>query len=59
MEFKVQDLEDEETLKDTVAVALKQIEEKQYATQLVARGIPKERIRSYGIAFCGKQALIG
>ena len=59
LEFKVQDEEDEETLKDTVAEALKQIEERQYAAQLEARGIPKERIRSYGIAFCGKEVLIG
>ena len=59
LEFKVQDEEDEETLKDTVAAALKQIEEKQYAAQLIERGIPKERIKSYGFAFCGKEVLIG
>lgn len=59
LEFKVHDPEDEETLKDTAAAALKQIENKQYAAQLIARGIPKERIRSYGFAFQGKQVLIG
>ncbi|MDO5551214.1 MAG: PD-(D/E)XK nuclease domain-containing protein, partial [Lachnospiraceae bacterium] len=59
LEFKVHDPEDEETLKDTAAAALKQIENKQYAAQLIARGIPKERIRSYGFAFRGKQVLIG
>ena len=59
LEFKVYDEEDEESLKETVAAALKQIEEKQYAAQLEARGIPKERIRSYGIAFQGKKVLIG
>jgi len=59
LEFKVHDSVDEESLKETVVAALKQIEEKQYAAQLVERGIPKERIRKYGIAFQGKQILIG
>ena len=59
LEFKVYDSEDEETLKDTVKDALRQIEEKQYAAQLEARGIPREHIRSYGFAFQGKKVLIG
>lgn len=59
MEFKVKDPEDEENLKDTVAAALKQIEERQYAAQLISRGIEKERIRCYGFAFQGKRVLIG
>ncbi|MCI7131323.1 AAA family ATPase [Frisingicoccus sp.] len=58
-EFKVHDPEDEATLKETVQSALVQIEEKQYAAQLIARGIPKEHIRSYGFAFEGKKVLIG
>ena len=49
----------EADLKATVKSALVQIEEKQYAAQLIARGIPKERIRSYGFAFEGKKVLIG
>lgn len=59
LEFKVHDEEDEETLKDTVAAALEQIEKRQYAAQLIARGILKERICSYGFAFQGKKVLIG
>lgn len=59
LEFKVYDPDEEETLKDTVQDALKQIEKKQYAAQLVSRGIPKEHIRSYGFAFQGKRVLIG
>ena len=36
-----------------------QIEEKEYDTELLARGIKKERIRHYGFAFRGKKVLIG
>ena len=59
LEFKVYDPDDEATLKDTVQSAHRQIEEKQYAEQLLARGVPRERIRSYGFAFQGKKVLIG
>ena len=59
LEFKVHDPEEEETLADTVAAALRQIEEKAYDTELTARGIPGERIRHYGFAFAGKTVLIG
>ena len=59
LEFKVRDPEDETTLKETVEEAHRQIEKKQYAAQLTARGIPEERIRSYGFAFEGKKVLIG
>ena len=59
LEFKVHDSEEEETLADTVAAALRQIEEKAYDTELTARGISRERIRHYGFAFAGKTVLIG
>ena len=59
LEFKVYDEDDEENLKETVQSALAQIEEKQYAAQLIARGVPQERIRCYGFAFEGKKVLIG
>ena len=59
LEFKVHDTEEEQSLQDTVASVLAQIEEKQYETVLIAKGIPKERIRKYGFAFDGKKVLIG
>ena len=59
LEFKVRDSEDEETLKDTVDAALAQIDEKQYAAGLIARGIARDHIHCYGFAFEGKKVLIG
>ncbi len=59
IEFKVFNARRDSTLADTVQSALSQIEEKQYAQALVAKGIPEERIRKYGFAFEGKEVLIG
>lgn len=59
LEFKVFNPKREKDLEDTVKAALAQIEKKQYAAGLIARGIPKEQIRCYGFAFDGKQVLIG
>ena len=58
MEFKVFDGSDETGLKDTAANAIKQIEEKKYDTDLLARGVPAEHILKYGFAFRGRECLI-
>ena len=58
IEFKVQH-SSEKNLADTVQKALEQIEERNYQSTLLSRGIPEERIRKYGFAFCGKKVLIG
>ena len=59
LEFKIHDPDEEKTLEDTVKQALRQIEEKQYSAQLIARGIPENKIRSYGFSFQGKKVQIG
>lgn len=59
LEFKVINPAKENSLTETLQAALSQIEEKQYAVQLAARGIPAERIHSYGFAFEGKRVVIG
>ena len=58
-EFKVIDKDEENKLEDTVAAALKQIEEKKYEQILLDKGIKKEKIRKYGFAFEGSRVLIG
>ena len=59
LEFKVHDPEDEKDLKETVEAALKQIEEKEYVSSLIAKGIAEGNIHKYGFAFEGKKVLIG
>lgn len=58
LEFKVQDADEEKDLQDTAKRALEQIEQRRYEEMLVEKGVPKERIRKYGFAFCGKKVLI-
>ena len=59
IEFKVHEPDEEETLQDTVRVALDQITEKNYDADLLSQGISADRIRHYGFAFEGKRVLIG
>jgi hypothetical protein len=59
LEFKVFDPRREETLEDTVARAREQIEERGYADGIAERGIVPERIHPFGIAFRGKDVLVG
>ena len=60
IEFKVYDkkYDGEDNLEDTAANALAQINEKQYAADLSAQGIPEDKILKYGFAFQGKECLI-
>lgn len=58
MEFKVYDAKKENSLSQTADNALYQIEEKGYERDLLAAGIPRERIYRLGFAFEGKDVLI-
>lgn len=57
LEFKVKESK-ERGLSDTASAALRQIEERDYASSLLAKGFCRERIRKYGFAFYGKTVLI-
>jgi hypothetical protein len=56
IEFKTVDKEDNETLDTAAAAALEQIEEKQYETELIERGI--ENIKKLAIVFSGKDVYV-
>ena len=58
IEFKVINPRKESSLEETVAAALKQIEEKNYDAELIKRGVKEENIHHYGFAFKGKEVLI-
>ena len=57
IELKAEKNGTEESLKQLSETALKQIQEKQYDTELRAAGV--EVIYKYGVAFCGKRVEIG
>ncbi len=59
IEFKVIDADEEKSLEETVQNALKQIVQRDYDAELIARGIAGDKIRHYGFAFRGKEVLIG
>lgn len=59
IEFKVLSQRREKDLEECVANALKQIEDNNYAAELIEKGFPRERIRKYGFAFEGQRVLIG
>ncbi|MGN0320621.1 MAG: PD-(D/E)XK nuclease domain-containing protein [Lachnospira sp.] len=58
IEFKVLDKKKDKDFSDCAKRALMQIEEKQYADQLVASGVDENRIKKYGFAFEGKNVYI-
>ena len=58
MEFKVFSKAKDQTLEKAAENALQQIDKMKYDTELIARGIPKARIRHYGFAFDGQTVLI-
>ena len=58
MEFKVQDRKKETDLEQTAMNALQQIVDKNYEADLLAAGVPEERIYKLGFAFAGKDVLV-
>lgn len=58
MEFKVQDRKKETDLEQTAKNALQQIVDKNYEADLLAAGVPAERIYKLGFAFAGKDVFV-
>ena len=56
IEFKIAEKETGESLEKAADLALKQIHDKGYVTEMHARGI--KNVLVYGIAFLGKQILV-
>jgi hypothetical protein len=56
IEFKAVDKEDNETVETASEAALKQIEDKKYETELIARGI--ENIKKLAVVFSGKDVYV-
>ena len=56
IEFKAAEAEDGETIESAAESALKQIEDKQYETELIERGIT--HIKKLAIVFSGKEVLV-
>lgn len=59
IEFKVRKPKQEQSIEETLANALAQIDDKEYEALLIAKGIPPQKIRKYGFAFEGRNVLIG
>ncbi len=57
-EFKVKRPMSEKTLEESAQMALKQINDRCYEADLIALGLPIERIHKYGFAFEGKRVLV-
>lgn len=58
LEFKVHRPRKEADIVTTAQNALSQIEEKDYCAKLISRGVSKDNIYKYGIAFKGKEVWI-
>lgn len=58
IEFKVRNPKTESSLEVTARNGLAQIDEKNYQSELIACGIPENKIRKYAFAFEGKEVFI-